>query len=230
MNTRAMLIAAHPDDAEIGMGGTIAALISQGHEIIVVDLTNGEPTPYGSPEIRKKETADSSAILGIKIRIMLDIPNREIHDSIENRKKVANLIREHKPEILFIPYWDDAHPDHLAAHSLCTAARFYSKFSKSDLKHEPHYPRKVLHYFSLHHRAKIEPSFIFDISAHFEKKMRAVKCYKSQFEMNPNNLGALKLFETENAYWGTQIGVAYGEPFVCKEQIKISDIVSLLNI
>ncbi len=223
MNTKAMLIAAHPDDAEIAMGGTISAMNSENQELIIVDLTNGEPTPFGSPEIRLKETHASNQVLGIKKRIMLDIPNREIQDTIENRKKVANLIREHKPDILFIPYWEDGHPDHINAHALCTAARFYSKFSKSDLQFEPHYPARVFHYFSLHMRLKIQPSFIFDISKHIDKKMDALKAYHSQFSANPKNQDVLRKVKSENTYWGAQIGVEFGEPYICKEYLKISD-------
>ena len=229
MKTKAMLIAAHPDDAEIAMGGTIASLLADGNEIIIVDLTNGEPTPYGSLEIRKKETEASNKILGITQRIMLDIPNREIYDSVENRKKLANVIREHKPDVLFAPYWEDAHPDHINAYALVNSARFYSKLAKGDLQFEPHYPRKMFHYFSTHLRVKIQPSFIYDISKYFKQKMASISAYESQFSHNPRNKNALKLIETESAYWGAQIGVEYGEPYVCKEYIKIADSSTLLS-
>ena len=216
MKANVMLIASHPDDVEIGMGGTTAAMIAEGHNVTLIDLSNGEPTPYGNPEIRAKESKAASAILGLKNRITLDIPNREIFDNIENRKKLANLMRQHKPDVIFIPYWDDAHPDHIQACSLAVAARFYSKLVKSDLEHQPHYPKKIFHYFSLHIKLKISPSFIFDISDYFEKKISAVQAYRSQFENNPNNKNFLQLLEKENAYWGSKIGDKYRGAFSFK--------------
>lgn len=229
MTTKIMLIAAHPDDAELAMGGTIAALNDDGKDLVLVDLTDGEPTPYGNKEIRQRETATASQILGIRKRILLNLPNRSLADTVEARTELAALIREHKPELLFVPYWDDAHPDHIAAAKLSVAARFYAKFVKTDMPHEPHYPRKIFHYYNTHMRVKFNPSFIFDISKTIDRKISALAAYRSQFVDNPKNHGFLERIQRESAYWGSQIGVEYGEPFICKENIRIKSTAALLE-
>lgn len=224
-----MVFAPHPDDAEIGMGGTIASLLSQGCRVIVVDLTDGEPTPRGSVEIRKRETEEASRILGIRERVALDIVNREVFDTVPNRKKIASVIRQFKPSILFVPYWEDGHPDHVQASMLGDSARFYSKFVKSDLAHEAHYPRRIFYYFCTHIRPKLVPAFVFDISAFIDLKLSAVAAYRSQFLDNLKNQHVLDLIRGENAHWGAQVQVAFGEPFACRENIRISTASSLLN-
>lgn len=229
MEYAAAVIAPHPDDAEIGMGGTLAAIIAAGRRVVIIDLTDGEPTPHGSREIRQSETQEASRILGIQSRVTLDIPNREVFDSAPNRKKLASALREYKPAMLFVPYWEDGHPDHVQASMLGEAARFYSKFVKSDMPFEPHYPRKVFHYFCTHIRPRVQPSFIFDISPYIEQKLSAVAAYRSQFVENPNNSRVLDLIRSENAHWGFQIQAAYGEPFMCREYIGFKSAESLLN-
>lgn len=227
MQTDVMIIGAHPDDAEIGMGGTIAALTQAKKTVVIVDASNGEPTPKGTPEIRMKEATAASKILNINKRITLDMNNREIMDTIENRKKLAAVIREYRPQILFIPYWEDAHPDHVEVFELARAARFYAKLTKSDLPHQPFYPRKIFHFYTSHLRAKIQPAFVFDISRHFATKIKAITAYKSQFGHRRQSL-VERLKET-NGYWGQQIDVEYGEPFFCLEHIAFKDTESLLH-
>ena len=230
MEDTIMVIAPHPDDAEIGMGGTIAALTGAGRRVIVIDLTDGEPTPYGSPQVRKQEAAEASRILGITERAALDITNREVFDTVENRKKLSARIREYKPSMLFIPYWEDAHPDHIKACGLAESARFYAKFVKCDLPHQPHYPRKLLHYFSTHIRPRFQPSFVFDISGHIDTKMQAVAAYRSQFSENPRNKSILQVIRNESAHWGFQVQTEFGEPFICRENIRLTSWESLSEI
>jgi bacillithiol biosynthesis deacetylase BshB1 len=225
-----LIIAAHPDDAEIAMGGTILSLINQGVRVVVVDLTDGEPTPHGSVEIRAREAARASKILGITERRQLDLRNREVFDTVENRKKVAAVIREIQPTILFGPYWEDVHPDHVQAAALVEAARFYAKFVKSDLPHAPWYPSKHLHFFSTHIRVKFTPSFVFDISPYLETKLASVAAYESQFVVHTKNAARLDAIRHEALYWGSQVGTGAGEPFVCKESLKISTASALFNL
>ncbi len=137
-----LAIGAHPDDVEIGMGGTIAALVAAGHRVTILDLTNGEPTPMGSPERRRAESEEAARVLGVARRITLGLPNRYLEDTVENRTAVAEVIREVRPELLFIPYWVDAHPDHVAAERLSEAARFYAKLTKTEMRGEPFYPAR----------------------------------------------------------------------------------------
>jgi bacillithiol biosynthesis deacetylase BshB1 len=230
MESVALIVAAHPDDAEIAMGGTIAALVASGVRVIVADLTDGEPTPHGTPEIRAQESAEASRILGISDRRLLTLKNREVFDTVENRKIVASLIREVRPNILFGPYWEDAHPDHVRACALVEAARFYSKFVKSDLPYEPWYPRKHLHYFSTHSKVRFSPSFVFDISGKLETKIGAIRAYASQFVAHQGNQKRLDEIRTEAMYWGSQVGVQAAEPFVCREVIKVESASGLFSL
>lgn len=230
MESVALVISPHPDDAEIAMGGTIASLIQQGVKVVVADLTNGEPTPHGSVERRKEESLNASKILGITDRRLLTLKNRQVFDTVENRNVVAGLIREVRPRIIFGPYWEDAHPDHVQAAALVESARFYAKFVKSDLPHEPWYPRKYLHFFSTHMKVRFAPSFVFDISAHLDTKMSAISAYTSQFVENTRNHGRIDEIRAEAVYWGNQVGTAAGEPFVSRELVRLSTAEALAGI
>jgi len=124
-----LVIGAHPDDVEIGMGGAIATFVHEGHGITILDLTDGEPTPMGSPEARRAESEAAARTLGVGRRITLPLPNRYLMDTVENRIAVAEVVREVRPEVVFLPYGIDAHPDHIAAERLGEAARFYAKLT-----------------------------------------------------------------------------------------------------
>src|SRR5262252_5092543 len=157
-----LVIAPHPDDAELGVGGTILLLKAQGNRVGVLDLTDGEPTPHGNPEIRRRETEAATAILGLDWRGNLGLPNRSLVADLSARRLLAGALRELRPRCLFAPYWDDAHPDHVAASALVDAARFWSKLVKTDLPHAPHYPQRIIYYFSVHLRLHPRPSFVLD--------------------------------------------------------------------
>src|SRR5947209_11162614 len=133
-----LVIAPHPDDAELGVGGTVLLLRSQGHSVGVLDLTDGEPTPFGSPETRRRETDEATAVLGLSWRGNLGLPNRRLEASLEARARLAGVLRQLRPRVLFAPYWEDTHPDHGAASSLVDAARFWAKLTKTDRPREPH--------------------------------------------------------------------------------------------
>lgn len=223
-----LVIAAHPDDAEIGMGGTIAKLVEQGHRLTLLDLTNGEPTPMGTPERRKAESEAAARVLGVHRRVTLPLPNRYLTDTVENRVAVAEVIREVRPELLFIPYWVDAHPDHVAAERLGEAARFYAKLTKTEMRGEPHYPGRVLHFFSTHYRLHVPPAFIMDITDQIERKMEAVACYRSQFNEERGNLANLDTIRAVARYWGTRLRRPYGEPFASKEEIGLQGLGDLV--
>ena len=169
-----LVIAPHPDDAELGMGGTIARLIQQGWNVGVLDLTNGEPTPHGTPEIRAAETRRACEALGLTWRENLGLPNRRLEATLEARHQLAGVIRRVRPRWLFAPYWTDAHPDHVAATELIEAARFWAKLTKSDLPHEPFHPRRIYYYYCVHLRIVPQPAFVVDISDQWEAKQRAL--------------------------------------------------------
>jgi bacillithiol biosynthesis deacetylase BshB1 len=216
-----LVIAPHPDDAELGVGGTILLLRGHGARVGVLDLTDGEPTPYGSPEVRRRETEAATAVLGLDWRENLGLANRRLTADLEARAKLAGVLRRTRPHTLFAPYWDDAHPDHVAASALVDAARFWAKLTKTDLPGDPHYPRRIVYYFSVHLRLHPKPSFVLDVTPHIEEKMRAVACFRSQFiegrDTTPPTL--LDDLRDRARYWGWAIGTGYGEPFVCREEI-----------
>ena len=211
----------HPDDVEIGMGGTALMLRAAGHGVTFCDLTNGEPTPIGTPERRAREAAAAASLLGVR-RVTLDLPNRYLQDTVEARTRVAEVIRDVRPALLFVPYWEDAHPDHVAAAALGEAARFYAKLTKTSIAGEPFYPRRVIHFLSTHYRLHVRPSFIIDISPHIETKMAAIAAYASQFGPERGNESLLDEIRTWNAYYGSLIGTGYAEPFVSREEIGLS--------
>jgi len=216
-----LFFAPHPDDAELGAGGSILLLKSQGARVGVLDLTDGEPTPHGSPEVRRAETEAATRILGLDWRGNLGLPNRSLVADLEARRRLAGVLRELRPRDLFAPYWEDAHPDHVAASALADAARFWAKLTKTDLPGEPHYPQRILYYFSVHLRLHPRPSFVLDVTPHIEGKMQALACYRSQFiEGRPATPPTLLDSLRDRArYWGWAIGAGYGEPFVCREEV-----------
>lgn len=225
-----LVIAPHPDDAELAAGGTILLLRAQGASVGVLDLTDGEPTPYGSPEIRRAETAAASALLGLDWRGNLALPNRALVADLDARRRLAEMLRQLRPRYLFAPYWEDAHPDHVAASALIDAARFWAKLTKTDFAGTPHYPQRIFYYFSVHLRLHPRPSFVMDITPFLETKMRAIACYHSQFiEGRPTTPPTLLDDLRDRArYWGWSIGTAYGEPFVCREEIGLRSLRDLL--
>ncbi|MDX1963466.1 MAG: bacillithiol biosynthesis deacetylase BshB1 [Pirellulales bacterium] len=216
-----LIIAPHPDDAELGMGGAICNLKAAGRSVGVLDLTSGEPTPYGSPQIRAAETAAATKVLNLDWRENLGLPNRSLEPTLAARGALAAVIRRTKPRWLFAPYWVDAHPDHVAATELIEAARFWAKLTKTDLPYDPHHPQRVFYYYCVHLRVVAQPAFVLDISEYWETKLRAIECYHSQFVAQrpttpPTFLDRLR---DQAAYWGWTIGTAYGEPYACKEAI-----------
>lgn len=225
-----LVVAPHPDDAELGMGGTIAKLISQGWKVGVLDLTNGEPTPHGSPEIRAAETAAASSALGITWRENLGLPNRQLEPTLEARFQLASVFRRARPKWIFAPYWTDAHPDHVAATELIEAARFWSKLTKSDLPHQPHHPQRIYYYFCVHLRLAIQPAFVCDISDQWDAKRRSLEAYHSQLVRGREHMDPplIERIREESSYWGRLIGTRYGEPFASREPIGLADLNGLL--
>ncbi|MDQ7819382.1 MAG: bacillithiol biosynthesis deacetylase BshB1 [Armatimonadota bacterium] len=215
---RILAIGAHPDDVEIGMGGAVLILRAQGHEVTVCDLTDGEPTPVGTRERRLAEAAAAAGLLGVS-RITLDLPNRELVDSIPHRRAVAEVIRRVRPDILFVPYWVDAHPDHVAACALAEAARFYAKLTHTTIPGDPVYPPRVIHFVTSHYRLALQPTFILDISPVIDRKLAAVRAYASQFGPERGAEDFVDRLRDLNRYYGHLIGCAYGEPFICREPL-----------
>jgi len=225
---RFLVISPHPDDAELGLGGTIIKLKRKGHRFFLLDLTSGEPTPYGNEEKRKRETLKADKILKIDRRINLELENRYLFDNRKNRLLVAEKIRLFKPDILFCPYPDDAHPDHIATTRIAEGARFYAKYTKTELKGNPHYSFYLFYFFCSHLRRLPQFSFLIDISKQFKDKMEAIKCYRSQFIENPRTRFIPGYIEANNKFLGGLIHTEYAEGLYSKEIIKVDDLACLL--
>jgi bacillithiol biosynthesis deacetylase BshB1 len=225
-----LVVAPHPDDAEISTGGMLLVSKQSGMKVGVVELTNGEPTPHGTPEIRRRETAKATEILQLDYRENLHLPNRSLEANLDARRKLAEVFRRTRPKIIFAPYWEDAHPDHVSASQLVDAARFWSKLTKTDMEGEPYWPPRILYFWSIHLRIHPKPAFILDISSVIDEKMLAVAAYESQFTIGRPQIfpTALDDIRDRARYWGWTIARGYGEAFASREDIGLASLNALL--
>lgn len=228
MNVDVVCVGAHPDDIEIGMGATVAKMAREGMRVALIDLTNGEPTPCGTPEVRALEAARAADVLGAAERRTLSQRNRYLMDTVEARTELAEVLRELRPRIMFVPYPLDAHPDHIAAHQVAVAARFYAKFTKSEMSGEPHYPARVYQYMAVHMRIAVPPSFVVDVSEFLSAKSEALAAYESQFSANTRNVGIVPMVEQTARMWGALINTDAGEPFFTPEPVGVRSIADLI--
>lgn len=221
-----LVVAPHPDDAELGLAGTILSMVAEGRRVGILELTNGEPTPLGSPEIRKRETDEATRRLGIAWRGNLGLTNRSLEATLENRRKLAEVFRKIKPTLIFAPYWEDAHPDHTAATKLVEEARFWAKMGKSDMAGTPFHPARILYYFSIHLRIVERPSLLMDISQYTRQKREVLEAYRSQIVDNqPTGVpGVIDRVLDRNRYWGIMAGVESAEPFASREPVGLKSL------
>lgn len=203
------------------MGATIALLTRQNHCVTLLDMTNGEPTPFGTPETRAAESAAAAKILGVN-RLLLGLKNREVTWSLAARHATAAVFRRLRPDIVFLPYPDDAHPDHRQVTKIAEDARFDAKLTKSDIPGEPFYPPRLIYYFCSHLRFNFPASFCVDVSDTMDIKRRAVRCYESQFSTGrpaEAQWEILPYIEHINGYFGGTIRRRFAEPFFVKEML-----------
>ncbi len=232
MDKRVLIFAPHPDDAELTMGGTIVKLMAEGWEVVVADLTDGEPTPAGTPEIRAVERQKATEILGIEQRVCLGMPNRYLEVNLEYRRIMAETIRQFRPRWLFTTFRPDAHPDHIHGSELTEDARFTAKLTKTDMSYEPWHPQKIIYYYASHLRVHPEPRFVLDVSDYWDRKLQAVRAYQSQFWDNQADESKkgwiIDHLEVIGRYFGQMIGVRYGEPFFCHELVGLKNLDGLM--
>ena len=216
-----LVVAPHPDDAELGMGGTIAKMVAEGWRVGILDLTSGEPTPHGSEVRRRQETLKATEILGVAWRGNAGLPNRKLEPTLEARELIASYFRVLQPRWIFAPYWEDAHPDHVAATQLIEAARFWAKLSKTEMPGERFHPERIYYYFCIHLRLAVKPDWIVDISEHWDQKLESVLAYQSQFvEGRPTEPPTMiDRIRDDAANWGRLIHRKYGEPMATKEPL-----------
>lgn len=233
-----LVVGPHPDDQELGMGGTVALLASQGHRVVLLDMTDGEPTPMGDPETRAEEAADACAILneasadgGSVTRHRLDLPNRTVVHTVESRHKVAGVIRRFEIDMLFTPYFEDAHPDHLAVTRIVEDARFDAKLTSLDMPGDdgkpPRYPKWLFHYYATHLRIVPSPSFLIDTSGFTGLKRRAILAYHSQFVANEKNRVVAEWIASADRFFGSRIGTDAAECFYAREPIGLTSLGAL---
>ncbi|MDX2017067.1 MAG: PIG-L family deacetylase [Planctomycetota bacterium] len=197
---RIIVFGPHPDDQEIGMGGTIARLADQGHDVLIVDVTDGSPTPKGDRASRLVEAQRALEALQPRSgssgagkpqirRILLDLKNREVEHTLAARHLFAGAIRAHQASVVFAPHWEDAHPDHRAVTRIAEDARFDAKLTKVTMPVPPGfteigppiYPKWFFYYDVSHLRRFAQPDFVLDITGYERQKQAAVLAYRSQF-------------------------------------------------
>jgi bacillithiol biosynthesis deacetylase BshB1 len=227
--------APHPDDLEIGMGGTIAKMVQLGHRVAMVHMTNGEPTPRGTPETRVREAAEAAEILGVTAWEILDLPNRELMDGPAARYALATALRKYRPRVLvgMAGRTPAGSPDHYQAQLITEGARFYSQLTKWNDRFGGTQPHRVDHlvYRPVPGSAEVThypARFVIDISGTMETKVRAISCYRSQFD-GERIEGLLHYVRSQAASEGGQSGVRYGEMYALPRPPGITDMVSLLG-
>lgn len=240
MNLDVLVFAAHPDDAELSMGGTIAKLTNAGLKVGIIDFTRGELGTRGTIETRFEEAQKASEILKLALRDNLELPDGKIKFNQEYLLKIINKIRKHRPSIIFAPYKNDRHPDHIGSSQLVKEAMFFTGLPKietfeGDELQEAYRPKRLFYYMQTY---DFTPTFIVDISDTFKTKMESVKVYATQFH-NPNSNsdepetfisqpGFVKYLETRAGLYGFKIGKEFGEPFYSEEDIEL-DIINFLK-
>jgi len=231
VNLDVLAIAAHPDDVEQTCGGALMRMAAHGYRTGALDLTAGDMGTRGTPEQRMAEAEVAARHLRLGWRGNLRFPDARLQNDIAARMTLAVKIRELRPRVVILPYWEGRHPDHYRASELGYEACFLAGLKKLDEYSEPHRPYKVIYASSY---ANVTPSFVVDISAQFDARMAALMSYQSQYGAQAGGSG---LFPEEQEirerlgavarFYGNLIGVKYGEPFVVKETMQVDDIVNM---
>lgn len=232
-----LVLAAHPDDAELGCGGTIAMHVAKGQRVGIVDFTRGELGTRGSVALRDQEAAVSAEILGLTVRENLNFRDGFFQNDEAHQREVIRVIRKYQPEIVLANAIYDRHPDHPRACGLSFEACFYSGLEKIEtedngVKQKAWRPKHLYHYIQSQF---IKPDFIVDVSAHWEQKMKSVHAFKSQFydpaskepETFISSPAFITLLESRGHELGHTLGVAYGEGFTVRRIVGVTDLFAL---
>lgn len=217
----------HPDDIEIGLGGTIALHAAAGQRVGLCDLTSGELSSNGTPELRRAEAGQAAAVLGVAWRENLGWPDGGIAPTPALIRSAVDVIRRARPRTVAVPYWDDRHPDHVASSQVLRTAVFTSGLRRYESADEPWRPDWLCYYFI---NDGATPSFVVDVSAHYQRKRDALDCYRSQFAPGDDAAVATRLtsttfrqlIESRDAQFGALAGVAFAEGIVVREPIRRS--------
>lgn len=233
MNLDLLAIAAHPDDVELTCGGTLLKMAQQGYKTGILDLTAGEMGTRGTPQTRAKEAAAAAKLLSVKWRDTLGVPDSDVQSSRQHKLRLAAIIRRLRPKTVILPYWEARHPDHYHASTLGYEGCFLAGLRQLPIEGEAYRPFKILYSTAY---ASVRPTFVVDITAQYERRRRAILAFRSQFRPKPTQKGgnvhlAIDRLEIEMnllaRHYGQMIGVAYGEPFLQKELMKVDDVVKM---
>ena len=226
-----LAVAAHRDDVEQTCGGTLLRMAARGLHTAILDLTKGESGTRGTAEDRAREANEAARILGVGWREALNFPDGAIVNTLENRIAIASVIRQLRPRVVILPFWQARHPDHAIVASLGYEACFIAGLKKIDAGGEPHRPFKIV-YASLY--ADVRPSFIVDITPFIEQRHQALMAYRSQYSDQSAGSGLFVPEEeirertfAEARHYGLLAGARYGEPFVQKEVGLVDDLTLL---
>jgi bacillithiol biosynthesis deacetylase BshB1 len=233
MRVDVLVFGPHPDDVELFAGGTIHGMNAAGHTTAIVDLTRGELGTRGTSTRRQKESREAARILGVEIRENLCLPDGNIENSLDNRMKIITILRKYQPTIVLAPPSVARHPDHASGSDLISDACFLAGLRKIDTGQDRFVPRQILYYYE--HLFPSVPDMVVDITESFSEKMSAICAYKSQF-YHPGKRGPqtylsrkeyLEEVEARARFFGSLIGVKYGEPFKVRAPIPVADPVAL---
>ena len=228
-----LAIAAHPDDAELTCGGTLAKAVRQGYRVAILDLVAGESGTSGSAEVRLKEAERAAAALGVHERGNAGLRDAHLHNTDETRRIVVEWIRHYRPRTVILPFPVGRHPDHRVASELAWDACYLAGLARYDANGRAYRPFKIL-YALAYREDPVKPTFVVDISATFKAKMKAIHCFKSQFEgakqageIFPTGQDLYELIERQSGHYGGLIRTRYGEPFFTQETMDVDDVVGL---
>jgi bacillithiol biosynthesis deacetylase BshB1 len=219
-----LAIGPHPDDIEIGIGGTVAKHVAMGHRVGLCDLTAGEMGSNGTVEERFAEAEAARSVFGAEWRVNLRLPDRAIGTDPEHTRLVAGLVRRVRPRVVALPFWGDRHPDHVAASQLVTEGVFSAGLRRYAAEGEAWKPEWACYYFI---NDSAPPSFVVDVTDHYETKRRALACHVTQFAPPGGDAVATRLtssrfrqlIESRDAQFGALAGVAFAEGFVVKQPV-----------
>ena len=227
-------VCAHPDDAELVMGGTIIRETSRGRRVCMVDLTRGESGSRGTPQTRAAEAQASARILGVAHRESLGLPDARLADVPEQKDVVVEALRRLRPRVVLLQHWRQRHPDHAMASRIVYGASFLAGLRNYRPDLGPAFrPWKLVYSVTTTEHHDIVPSFIVDISDVWETKLQAISAFASQFTPAPGETGPLPLDRFRDAVelagrrHGQRIGVRYGEGFVTREPLVVEDLLAL---
>ncbi len=233
MPVHLLAIAAHRDDVELTCGGLLLKALDQGYATAILDLTAGESGTRGSAELRAREAAAAARILGVSERRNAGLPDAHLANDEPSRRVVVEAIRDLAPRVVVLPFPVGRHPDHRMASELGRDACYLAGLSKYPASGLPHRPFKVLYALS-YREDPVKPTFLVDISAQFERKLEAIKCYASQFdaatsagEIFPTGQDLYSRITTQNAHYGSLIRARYAEPYYTHETLLVDDVVQL---